>query len=70
MGPTAAGQVIYGRGGILLPAPATGDEKPGIQAIENTTPDVLAGRWVDALSGLLLVGLWRLERRNSRAGLT
>ncbi len=36
----------------------------------TTTPDVLAGRWVGALSGLLLVGLWRLERRNSRAGLT
>jgi hypothetical protein len=36
----------------------------------TTTPDVLAGRWVGAVCGLLLICLWWLERRNSRAGLT
>ncbi len=35
-----------------------------------TTADVFAGRWVSGVSLLLLVGLWRIERRNSHAGLT
>ena len=36
----------------------------------TTSADVVAGRWICGLSLLLLVGLWRVERRVSLAGLT
>lgn len=36
----------------------------------TTSPDVVAGRWVSALSGLLLMVIWWLERRRDPVRLT
>jgi hypothetical protein len=60
-----AGQLVRRDDGLIDFAVPQGSID--VTADWTTTPDVIAGRWITALTTLLLIGLWFVERRVNKA---